>query len=355
MIKTALYKNHQKYGARIVDFSGWAMPLQYSSVIKEHQAVRESTGIFDCSHMGNFIIAGADTYPFLDFLLTNRINKKKIGKAVYTLMLYENATIIDDLIVYLISEEEALLIVNAANTDKDFRWIEERIRASKMDVTIYDQSPNYSLLAIQGKKADTVIEKLFPEIPQKIKPFEFKEIIFDSKECVIARTGYTGESGVEILVPNSAAPLLFDRAVSLGALPCGLGARDSLRLEKGYPLYGSDIDDTTNPLEAGLGWTVDFSTDFVGKEALLKIKRDGLTRKLGGFSLEGRAIARKGARIYSEEGLRLGVVTSGIYSPVLKKAVGFAYFSADFKGKKIFIEIHNKKVPGFIVKKKFVK
>jgi aminomethyltransferase len=353
MNKTALNDVHKKLGAKLVDFHGWELPIQYKSILKEHAAVRESTGIFDCSHMGQIFIKGKDAHRFTDFLITNKFQNKKDGEGVYSPLLYENGTFVDDLICYALHPDKVLLIVNASNVDKDFAWIQKH--SQDFEVSLENASEEFSLLAIQGKTAAAVIETLFPDTYENMTSFSICEKEYEGQKCFIAKTGYTGETGVEVIIKNEGAPSLMEKAVEYGAIPCGLGARDSLRLEKGYSLYGNEIDDTTNALEAGLKWTVKFDKgNFIGKEALLKIQEEKPKRKIIGFKAKGRFIARQGDVVLDLNEKPIGIVTSGIFSPTLKEAVGLAYVDSNYSEATVLLKMNKKMGEADITKRMFV-
>jgi aminomethyltransferase len=353
MKRTALYEVHKKLGAKLVDFHGWELPIQYNSILKEHIAVRESTGIFDCSHMGQIFVKGKDAHKFTDFLITNSFQNKEDGEGVYSPLLYENGTFVDDLICYALHPDKVLMIVNASNVDKDFEWMQKH--SAEFDVELENASEEFSLLAIQGKTAASIIDQLFPDCYSNLKTFSVAEKTYAGAKCFIAKTGYTGEAGVEVIIKNEAAPALLEKCVELGVAPCGLGARDSLRLEKGYSLYGNEIDDTTNALEAGLKWTVKFDKgDFIGKEALLKIQEEKPKRKLIGFKAKGRFIARHGDIVVDKNENPIGVVTSGIFSPSLKEPIGLAYINRDYAEDSIILKMNKKTGEAEITKRSFV-
>lgn len=352
--KIPLHDLHLKNGAKIVDFFGWEMPIQYSSIVKEHNAVRENVGIFDVSHMGEFLFKGKEAFDFVNSLISNNLNKIEIGKAMYSGMLYDNATFVDDVIVYLLEEEKILMVVNASNIDKDFQWVTEKLHFSsyKDEVSLENVSDQYCLLAIQGKKSDSVIPEIFPNLQKKV-PFQFEVYPYENEHIIIANTGYTGEAGIEIFAAPEVAKKIFSKAVSLGVVPCGLGARDSLRLEKGYSLYGHEISDKINPFESGLMWTVDMEKDFIGKDSLQKIIDAGAKKKLKGLLLE-KGIARDGDSVFDQSGKEIGKVTSGTFSPSLKKGIALAFIHKDNQDKEIFVKIRDKQYPAKIVKRIFV-
>jgi len=309
--RTPLYERHVAAGARMVPFAGWEMPVQYDGVIPEHRAVRNDWGAFDVSHMGEIEVEGPRAHEFLQSVLANDLARLQPGQAQYTLLTNDGGGILDDLIAYRLSEFHYLLIVNASNRDPDFRWLKEHeVRGSD----VRDVSDEYALIAVQGQRS---LEHLgLPEAPA----FSFAEGAIDGVECVIARTGYTGEPGVELLVMADDAERLWDAVLGRGAQPCGLGARDTLRLEVCYPLHGNDITPDTDAISAGLGWVCALDKEFTGVAELRRIKAEGPERRLAAFVMLEKAIPRAGLRIV--EG---GEVTSGSLSPMLDQGIGLGY------------------------------
>jgi aminomethyltransferase len=309
--RTPLHDRHVAAGARMVPFAGWEMPVQYSGVIPEHRAVRTDAGVFDVSHMGELEVEGPRATELLQSLLSNDLERIGVGEAQYTLLTNERGGIVDDLIAYQLEPFRYLLIVNASNRDADFRRLKEReLRGSD----VRDVSDSYGLLAVQGPRA---IERL--GLPPA-KPFTFAPGEIDGIECMVNRTGYTGEDGCELLVAEDDAPRLWDAVVARGALPCGLGARDTLRLEVCYPLHGNDITPETDAISAGLGWTCALDKEFTGVAELRRIKNEGPARKLVAFVMTERAIPRQGMPIDGG-----GEVTSGTHSPMLDAGIGMGY------------------------------
>jgi aminomethyltransferase len=312
--RTPLYERHLALGARLVPFAGWEMPVQYDGVIPEHRAVRTDSGVFDVSHMGELEVEGMHAPAVLQAALSNDISKLGIGDAQYTLLTNERGGIIDDLIVYRTDEWRYLLIVNASNRDADFRWLKER-EVPGSDVR--DVSDEYALLAVQGPRS---LERLGLA---EGKPFTWEMGEIDGVEVMVNRTGYTGEIGVELMCPAEDASALWDAVVARGVKPCGLGARDTLRLEVCYPLHGNDISPDTDAISAGLGWTCAFDTEFTGVEELRRLKERGPEQKLVAFVMTEKAIPRQGMPI--EGG---GEVTSGSHSPMLDVGIGMGYVPA---------------------------
>ncbi len=355
--KTPLYSLcKDKFNAHFINFCGWDMPVRFSSTLEEHLAVRSNVGIFDVSHMGNFILYGEDAYDAINLLIANDLKKIFPGQAIYTPLLYENGTFVDDIIVYFNNSKYFNIVVNAANIEKDYSWIKDNLQKRGFSAELQDVSSDHCLLAIQGRKSVEIISKLFSDHDQNL-PFHFSIVKYGGEEVMVANTGYTGEPGVEVWCKNAIAPELFENAVNLGALPCGLGARDSLRLEKGYSLYGHEITDKTNALEAGLGWAVALSKgDFIGKSALEKIKAEGLKRKLTGLVMVEKVIPRSEYLVYDSdrEGKQaIGEVTSGIYSPSLKKSIALAYIPKDYQKGEVFIDIRKELFTAQIHKRTF--
>ena len=313
--RTPLHARHVALGARMVPFVGWEMPVQYEGVVREHRAVRTDCGVFDVSHMGELEVEGPRATELLQSLLSNDLARIEPGGAQYTLLTNDGGGIVDDLIVYKLDEYRYLLIVNASNREADFRWLKEReLRGSD----VRDVSDDYALLAVQGPRS---LERL--ELPDA-RAFTFEERELDGVPCMVNRTGYTGERGVELLVMAEDAERLWDAVLARGAVPCGLGARDTLRLEVCYPLHGNDITPETDAISAGLGWVCALDKDFTGVEELRRVKADGPNRRLAAFVMEEKAIPRQGMPI--AEG---GEVTSGSLSPMLDVGIGMAYVQAE--------------------------
>jgi aminomethyltransferase len=314
LLRTPLHERHVALGARMVPFAGWEMPVQYAGVIAEHRAVRTDCGVFDVSHMGELEVEGPRAHELLQSLLSNDLDRIGVGRAQYTLLTNERGGIVDDLIAYRLDEHRYLIVVNASNRRTDFEWLRDReIRGSD----VRDVSDDYALLAVQGPRS---LERLGLE---DAPPFTFAEGEIDGVECVVARTGYTGERGVELLCMADDAIELWDAVLARGATPCGLGARDTLRLEVCYPLHGNDISPETDAISAGLGWVCALEKDFTGVEELRRIKADGPARRLAAFVMAEKAIPRPGMPI--KEG---GSVTSGSLSPMLDAGIGLGYVPA---------------------------
>ncbi len=355
MKNTALTETHTALGAKMVPFAGYNMPVQYDGVNIEHEAVRTGVGVFDVSHMGEFLIEGPNALDLIQKVCSNDASKLTIGKAQYSCLPNDDGGIVDDLIVYKVKEETYLLVVNASNIEKDWNWI-----SSKNDVgaEMKDLSEDYSLLAIQGPKAVEAMQSLSSHDLAEIKFYNFVVGDFAGIEhVIISATGYTGSGGFEIYCKNSEVKQIWDKVIEAGAKPIGLAARDTLRLEMGYCLYGNDIDDTTSPLEAGLGWITKFTKKFTNSEALEAQKKRGVERKLIAFELDERGIPRQGYDIVDGQGKKIGEVTSGTMSPSLGKGIGLGYVPKVFSSadSKINIQIRKNAVPATVVKLPFYK
>jgi aminomethyltransferase len=337
--RTPLHGRHVTLGARLVPFAGWEMPVQYEGVIGEHRAVRSACGVFDVSHMGQVHVEGPAAASLLDGLLSADLARLADGDAQYTLLTNERGGIVDDLIVYRLTQHHYLLVVNAGNRGAAYAWFKEReVRGSE----VRDASEEYAMLAVQGPKSLELLG-----LPES-DAFTHAMGALDGIETMICRTGYTGEKGVELLCAGDDAPALWDAVVARGAVPCGLGARDTLRLEVCYPLHGNDIDENTDAISAGLGWVCELEKDFTGAEALRRIKAEGPERKLVAFVMEEKAIPRTGMPIDGG-----GVVTSGSHSPMLDRGIGLGYVPAARSpvGTPIVIDVRGRPRAGRIVKK----
>jgi aminomethyltransferase len=356
--RTPLYEEHKKLGARLVEFSGWEMPVQYSSILEEHRAVRTRAGLFDVSHMGEFKVEGSNALSFLQHLVPNDVSKLAIHQALYTQLCLPDGGTIDDLIIYHLAENHYMLVVNAGNIEKDFAWVEAQ---NFGNVAVTNQSDTTALLALQGPEAQTILQPLTEVDLASIRYYHCEPGVVDGINCIISRTGYTGEDGFELYcAPVDVVKLWNDLLAAgkeCGLLPAGLGARDTLRLEAGYCLYGHELNEQTNPLEARLGWTVKFDKgDFIGRAALLKAKEEGLKRKLIGVEMVERGVCRGGYAVY-ENNQRIGELTSGAPSPTLNKNIGMGYVAADkaVAGNTIHIDIRGKRTAAQIVALPFYK
>jgi aminomethyltransferase len=339
LLRTPLYERHVALGAPLVPFAGWEMPVQYAGVIPEHRAVRTDSGAFDVSHMGELVVDGPGAHDYLQSMLSNDLDRIWPGRAQYTLLTNEQGGIVDDLIVYALGPERFLLIVNASNREGDLEWLREREPA---DTEVHDLSEEYALIAVQGPRS---LERLgLPDAPA----FTFAEGAIDGVACTVNRTGYTGERGVELLVEAGAAGELWDRVLEREVVPCGLGARDTLRLEVCYPLHGNDIGPEADAISAGLGWVCALDKDFTGAEELRRIKEAGPNRKLAAFVMEETGIPRHGMTIV--EG---GEVTSGSHSPMLERGIGMGYVPAKLAqpGTELTVDIRGRRRRALVVKK----
>jgi len=359
MKNTALNDVHIALGAKMVPFAGYNMPVQYEGVTVEHNTVRNAVGVFDVSHMGEFLITGPNALELIQKVTSNDASKLFDGRAQYSCLPNDNLGIVDDLIVYKIADEKYLLVVNASNIEKDWNWISKQ---NTMGAEMKNLSDDYSLLAIQGPKAVEAMQSLTPIDLSAIKFYHFEVGEFAGIEnVIISATGYTGSGGFEIYCKNDEVKQVWDKVFKAGAdfgiKPIGLAARDTLRLEMGYCLYGNDINDTTSPLEAGLGWVTKFTKDFVGSDELKQQKDEGVKRKLVGFELIDRGIPRHDYIIVDANGNNIGVVTSGTMGPSVKKAVGLGYVNSEFapEGTEIFIQVRNKRLKAIITKPPFYK
>jgi len=357
--RTPLYEQHVALGARIVEFSGWEMPVQYSSILEEHRAVRTHAGLFDVSHMGEFKVDGPDALAFLQHLVPNDVSRLAINQALYTQICLPDGGTIDDLIIYKLEDKHYMLVVNAGNIDKDFAWVEKQ--AKDFHVQIINQSNTTALLALQGPESQSILQPMTKVDLSTIRYYHCEPGLVNGINCIISRTGYTGEDGFELYCASVDAPKLWNDLLAAGKdhglLPAGLGARDTLRLEASYCLYGHELDEETNPLEASLGWTVKLNKDeFIGHDALLKAKEQGLKRKLIGIEMVERGVCRGGYPIY-EEDQQIGVLTSGAPSPTLNKNIGMGYVEASqaIIGKAVFVDIRGKRVAAQIVALPFYK
>ncbi|MCT4698908.1 MULTISPECIES: glycine cleavage system aminomethyltransferase GcvT [Tenacibaculum] len=359
MKNTALTHIHEALGAKIVPFAGYNMPVQYEGINIEHETVRKGVGVFDVSHMGEFFLKGENALALIQKIATNDASKLVPGKAQYSCMPNADGGIVDDLIIYMIAENEYMLVVNASNIEKDWNWISKH---NDLKVEMEDRSDDWSLLAIQGPKAVEAMQSLTSVNLSTIKFYTFEITDFAGiPNVVVSATGYTGSGGFEIYVKNKDVEQLWKKVFEAGAdwgiKPIGLAARDTLRLEMGYCLYGNDIDDTTSPLEAGLGWITKFTKDFVNAEALKAQKEAGVTKKLVAFELTERGIPRHDYDIVNADGTKIGRVTSGTMSPSLGKGIGLGYVTKELSkvDSEIFIQVRKKQIPAKVVKLPFYK
>ena len=355
--RTPLYDLHRELGAKLIDFGGWEMPVQYAGILEEHRAVRERVGLFDVSHMGEFDVTGADALAFLQRLTPNDVAKLEDGRIHYSAFLTEKGTFVDDLLVYRRSADSYLLVVNAGNTPKDFAWAVDHAQG---DVRVTDRSADYALIAVQGPKAAALLSRVCTPDPSDLPYYGFRDTTVSGSRALVSRTGYTGEDGFEVYCrPDDAAPLfraLLEAGRADGAVPCGLGARDTLRLEAKMALYGNDIDDTVTALEADLGWIVKLGKgDFIGRDALAAQKQAGVPRRLVGFEMVDRGIARHGYPAKTPAGP--GLVTSGTHSPTLGKPIGLALLpaAATAVGTEFHVDIRGRDAAARVVATPFYK
>jgi aminomethyltransferase len=358
--KTPLYNTYKQYGGKLVEFGGWEMPIQFEGIIIEHEAVRCAAGIFDVSHMGEVDIKGVEAFEFVQNLVTNDISSLKDNQILYTFMCYQNGGVVDDLLVYKFSSEHFYLVINAGNIEKDFKWMIDN--KGSYNVEIVNSSSAVAEIAIQGPKAQKILQKITDLDLDEIKFFYFKaDVLVDGVKCIVSRTGYTGEDGFEVYTSVEKIEKLWHKLINIGKEDglkvAGLGCRDTLRFEASLPLYGNELSKDITPLEAGFGFFVKLQkSNFIGKEALLKQKEQGLKRKLVGFEMKERGIPRHGYDV-TLLGEKIGVVTTGYLSPTLKKNIGLALIDAKYSelGTEIDIVIRNKPLKAEVISKKFYK
>jgi aminomethyltransferase len=356
--RTALYEWHKKMGGKIVDFAGWALPIQYSGISQEHHAVRNQAGLFDVSHMGEVMVTGKDALAFAQYLVTNDVDTLEDTQVLYGMMCNEAGGVVDDLLVYRMEADRVLFVINASNVDKDYAWMKKC--AQGFDVSLENQSDQTAQLAIQGPLAEEILQTLTETDLTGITFFHCREdVMIKGKTCLVSRTGYTGEDGFEVYCkPEDAADLataILEAGSDKGLIPCGLGCRDTLRFEACLPLYGNEFDDTISPLEAGFGFFVklDVEADFVGKAALKEQKDQGLTRRLVGFEM-AKGISRHGYPVMDGD-QEIGFVTTGYKSPTLGKSIGFAIVDMPYTdmGSTFEIKVRKKRMPATVVSKRF--
>lgn len=353
--KTCLYDSHVSLGAKMSPFAGFMMPIQYSGITPEHIAVRTNVGMFDVSHMGEVFVEGPQAEEFVNHIFTNEIRGFAPGKVLYGMMCYPHGGTVDDLLVYREFEKDHfLLVINAANIDKDFAWIEEQIKG--FDCKAVNASADWGQIALQGPAAEKkLIEVLGYKEAESLGFYEFCDVLYKGKRLILSRTGYTGEDGFEIYASNEAIVEIWDAFLAAGVTPCGLGCRDTLRFEAGLPLYGDELSENISPVMAGLGMFCKLDKDFIGKEALLDQKAGNLAQKLVGIEIEDKAIPRAGYPVLDAEGNEVGVVTTGYHSISLDKSICFALVNKEFAAldTPLSIGIRKKVFPGKVVKKRF--
>lgn len=356
--RTPLFESYSKYGGKTIDFGGWELPVQFSSIKEEHDAVRNRAGLFDVSHMGEIFVEGTDAQGYLQKLLTNDISKIRVGGAQYNAMCYETGGVVDDLLVYRLDDNRYLLCVNAANIEKDYEWM---LSQKSGDVIITNQSEDYAQIALQGPLSQEVLQVLMSENLDDIKYFKFKDDVeVAGHRVLVSRSGYTGEDGFEIYGRPEAIIDLWDKILEAGkgkgVVPAGLGARDTLRFEACLPLYGQELSKDISPLEAGIGFAVKLDTEFIGRDALAVQKEEGLKRRLVGVEMTGKGIPRHGYKVL-KDGREIGEVTTGTQSPMTKRNIGLALVeaSATAIGTEVAIEIRGKSIPAIVVETPFYK
>ncbi|NLU47745.1 MAG: glycine cleavage system aminomethyltransferase GcvT [Syntrophomonadaceae bacterium] len=356
--RTPLYEIHQRYGGKMIDFGGWELPVQYASIIQEHHMVREKAGIFDVSHMGEIEVTGEKAEGFVRYLMTNDVTRLKDKQVQYTLMCYPDGGVVDDLLVYRFSQQHYLLVVNASNTEKDYQWI---LSHAPEGIQVANVSDQYAQIAVQGPKAQEILQKISDTDLSQIRFFWFEpQVKLAGIQCMVSRTGYTGEDGFEIYLPAAEAAELWERIMEAGGEdigPAGLGARDTLRFEAKLPLYGQELGPDITPLEAVLGHFVKLdSGDFIGRDALLKQRDEGIKHSLAEFEMIGRGIPRSHYEVY-KNGEKIGYVTSGAYAPTLGKPMGLALIESRWSepGEDIDIMIRYKLIPARVTRGAFYK
>lgn len=358
MKRTPLRDFHAAHGARLVDFAGWEMPVQYRSILEEHKAVRHAAGLFDVSHMGEVDVRGPQAGLFLNYLVTNDVKKLFPGRVLYSPMCYPHGGVVDDLLVYMRGADDYFLCINAGNIDKDVAWISAA--AAAFEVTITDRSADYALIAVQGPKAQNIVQSLTEAKLETVKYYHFVEGTVAGVPCLISRTGYTGEDGFELYHAAGEAVALteavFTAGQSQGLELAGLGARDSLRLEAGYPLYGHEITQEISPLTAGLGWTVKLAkgADFIGRDALVAEKEKGAAQKVIYFKTGDRRIVRPDTSVLASDGSKVGQVVSGTLSPILNEAIGSALVAVGSTSEALAVDIRGTKINLQLVNPPFV-
>ena len=353
--KTPLNEVEKELGGKMVDFGGWELPVQFTGILDEHEAVRTRVGVFDVSHMGEITVKGPQALELLQRSTCNDVAKLADGRIHYNGLLYPNGGFVDDILIYQNSGDDFFVVVNASNTDKDYEWL--RQQAEGLDAEVSNVSADYAQLAVQGPEAERVLQQLTDVPLAEMKYYRFGHGTVDGAPSIVSRTGYTGEDGFEVYVSPEHAPRILRKLVEHGVKPCGLGARDTLRLEAKMALYGNDIDDTTTPLQADLNWIVKLDKgDFAGSDVLRREKQDGPPRKLAGFEMIDRGIARHGHPIV-DGSQEIGVVTSGTHSPTLKKAIGLAYLPLDksAQGSEFTVLIRGKEARARVIPTPFYK
>lgn len=343
-----------KAGAKLVEFAGWEMPVRYGGIVAEHTAVRTDVGIFDVSHMGEVWVRGPEAEAAVNYFTTNDVRKLIDGKAQYSALLNEKGGVIDDIIVYRVSQGRYLICVNASNADTDYEWMKSR---NKFDAEVENASAAFGQIAVQGPNAVALVQRLVPGVDiTQVKYFHFMETVMQGVDVILARTGYTGEDGFEIFTPAAETAKLWQKVVGEGAVPCGLGARDSLRLEAALPLHGHELGTDITALESGLGWIVKMEKgDFIGREALVRQRAEGIRRSLVGFEILVPGIARQGDKVFIPDGPEVGVVTSGSKTPTVNKSFGMALVRSDLTaiGTPLKFQVRDNQLAGNVIEKPF--
>jgi aminomethyltransferase len=361
MNKTPLYSRHVSLGARIIDFGGWAMPVQYTNVIEEHLTTRSAAGLFDICHMGEIDVRGKGAFDFLQHVLSRNLDGQKIGQMKLSILATAAGGIMDDLTVYLLDENHYRLVTNAATKDKDYAWL-LKVKDAKgfSQVEIADETDNIGKLDLQGPRSGDILQQVIPVSLQQLKFYHSVQTQVLNIPAIVSRSGYTGEDGFEVYAPHDRIGEIWDRLLQVGSdyglKPIGLGARDTLRLESGMMLYGNDMDETITPYEVVYGWVVNLEKDFIGRDALDKQLSGGVKRKLVGFTMGGRGIARHGYKVF-KDGKEVGIVTSGTHSPTLEKAIGLAFVPVELSkpGTTFDIQIRNNFAAAQVVSLPFYK
>lgn len=353
--KTSIYDSHVALGGSMVDYAGWALPASFKGLTEEHNAVRNDVGVFDVSHMGEFYVSGKDAEAFTNYALSNDVSVLVDGQCQYTTMLNHEGGVVDDLLVCKYNNEKYLWVVNGANVEKDFKWVNEI--SKDFDVTIEDRTMELAEIALQGPRSQELLQPLVNINLDELGYYHFKDPVeFDGKSVLLSRTGYTGELGYEIYCKWEDGAEIWDKLIELGAAPCGLGCRDTLRFEATMPLYGNEMDDVITPLEAGLKFAVKMNKeDFVGKEALQKMMDEGLKTKMIGLELLGKGIPRQGYRVL-KDGKDIGVITTGYLAPTVGKPIANAIIDIDeaVMGNEVEVQIRKKVVPAKLISRKFL-
>ncbi|MFW6285245.1 MAG: glycine cleavage system aminomethyltransferase GcvT [Bacillota bacterium] len=353
MKKTSLHDAHVELGAKMTPFAGYHMPLQYTKVREEHEAVRTDVGVFDVSHMGEIYVFGKKATPFVDYVFTNNVASMESGEVAYGFLCQRDGGTVDDLLVYKYNKNFYLLVVNAANKDKDFEWIDRH--KFEGDLSIVDKTDHYSQLALQGPKSEKVLNPMCDADLSKLGTFHFIECVIEGMEFLVSRTGYTGEDGFEIYGEHEDILTLWNTFLEKGVKPVGLGARDTLRYEAALPLYGHEISETISPIEAGYSFAVDFDKDFLGKAALLKQKKDK-QRRIVGLELLEKGIPREGYEVFNDDGKKVGHITTGYLSPSMGKPLAMALIDKpyDKRGTRLKVQIRKREIPAQVIKKKLL-